>query len=59
MEYTNPKYSRVEVFHGRILDRLVDKAIEVCPMGYLVYDLDVKFLNDEYVVIAKIQKEEP
>lgn len=59
MKYTNPKYSRVEVFHGQNLDKLVDKAVETCPMGYLVYDLDVKFLKDEYVVIAKIQKEEP
>lgn len=59
MKHTNPKYSRVEVFHGQNLDKLVDKAVETCPMGYLVYDLDVKFLNSEYVVIAKIQKEEP
>ncbi len=59
MKYTNPKYSRVEVFHGQNLDKLVDKAVETCPMGYLVYDLDVKFLKDEYVVIAKIRKEEP
>ncbi|HBI1976658.1 TPA: hypothetical protein I0H39_RS13180 [Enterococcus faecalis] len=56
---TNQKYSRVEVFHGPDLDRVVDKAVETCPTGYLVYDLDVKFLNAEYVVIAKIQKEEP
>ncbi|ERT24209.1 hypothetical protein O996_02656 [Enterococcus faecalis BM4654] len=59
MKYTNPKYSRVEVFHGQNLDKLVDKAVETCPMGYLVYDLYVKFLKDEYVVIAKIRKEEP
>ncbi|HAP4953852.1 TPA: hypothetical protein IUX90_003137 [Enterococcus faecalis] len=59
MKYTNLKHSRVEVFHGQNLDKLVDKAVETCPMGYLVYDLDVKFLNAEYVVIAKIQKEEP
>lgn len=56
---TNLKHSRVEVFHGQNLDKLVDKAVETCPTGYLVYDLDVKFLNAEYVVIAKIQKEEP
>lgn len=59
MKYTNLKHSRVEVFHGPDLDHVVDKAVETCPTGYLVYDLDVKFLKDEYVVIAKIQKEEP
>lgn len=56
---TNLKHSRVEVFHGSDLDHVVDNAIALCPEGYLVYDLDVKFLNAEYVVIAKIQKEEP
>lgn len=59
MKYANPKYSRVEVFHGQNLDKLVDKAVETCPLGYLVHDLDVKFLNAEYVVIVKIQEEEP
>ena len=59
MKYTNLKHSRVEVFHGSDLDYVVDKAVETCPTGYEIYDLDVKFLNAEYVVIAKIQKEEP
>ncbi|BDP65005.1 hypothetical protein EYY48_14795 [Enterococcus faecalis] len=59
MKYTNRKYSRVEIFQGPDLPRVVDKAITSCPQGYEVYDLDVKFLKDEYVVIAKIQKEEP
>lgn len=49
----------MEVFHGSDLDYVVDKAVETCPTGYEIYDLDVKFLNAEYVVIAKIQKEEP
>ncbi|EMW6229956.1 hypothetical protein AAFE26_002855 [Enterococcus faecalis] len=58
MKYTNPKYSRVEVFHGQNLDKLVDNAITLCPEGYEVYDLDVKYLKDEYVVIVKIRLEE-
>lgn len=55
---TGTKHSRVEVFHGQDLDYLVDRAIELCPTGYQVYDLNVNFLNNEYVVVAKIQKEE-
>lgn len=54
---TNLKHSRVEVFHGSDLDHVVDNAITLCPEGYEVYDLDVKYLKDEYVVIAKIRLE--
>lgn len=51
------RYSGVEVFHGEDLDECVDRAIETCPLEYVVYDMDISFINNEYVVIAKIKKD--
>ncbi|MBL1223720.1 hypothetical protein [Enterococcus sp. BWR-S5] len=51
------KHSKVEVFHGKDLDSTVDKAVEKCPMGYEIIDFDVSFVNSEWIVIAKIDKE--
>lgn len=47
-----------EVFHGKNLDRVVDKAHYDTPDGYLVKSVDVKFLNGEYVVTVIIRREE-
>lgn len=50
------KPSSVDVFHGLFLDDVVDKAVTKCPVGYYISDLDVRYLNNEWVVIAKIEK---
>ena len=52
------RYSGVEVFHGKDLDECVDRAIETCPLEYVVYDMDISFINNVYVVIAKIKKDD-
>ena len=51
------KYAKVDVFTGLFLENTVDNAIDSCPEGYEVYDMDVKYLNDIWVVIAKIREE--
>lgn len=51
------KYAKVDVFTGLVLESTVNKAIDSCPEGYEVYDMDVKYLNDIWVVIAKIREE--
>lgn len=48
------KYSKVDVFHGTDLSEVVTQAQEGCPPGYEVVDLDVKFLNNFWVVVSKI-----
>lgn len=47
---------KVDVFHSIYLDEAVDRAFEKCPDGWEVVDLDVKYLNDQWVVIAKINR---
>ena len=48
------KYSKADVFHGTDLSEVVTQVQEGCPPGYEVIDLDVKFLNNLWVVISKI-----
>lgn len=48
------KSSKVDVFHRTDLSEVVTKAQEGCPRGYEIVDLDVKFLNNLWVVISKI-----
>ena len=52
------EYTKVDVFHGWDLDTLVDKAVNSCPYDFEVYDMDVKFLNDKWIVISKIREVE-
>lgn len=49
--------SKVDIFHGTDLSEVVTQAQEGCPTGYEVVDLDVKFLNNLWVVISKIDRE--
>lgn len=49
---------RIDVFHGPDLDEAVDRAFEKCPDGWEVIDLDVKHLNDQWVVIVRIDMQE-
>lgn len=48
---------KVGVFHDVYLDHAVDKAQTDCPDGYELIDLNVNYLNDRWVVVAKIEKE--
>lgn len=48
------KHSKVDVFHGTDLSEVVNRAQDGCPLGYEVVDLKVKFLNNRWVVISKI-----
>ncbi|WP_080472469.1 hypothetical protein [Lactiplantibacillus plantarum] len=41
-----------EVFHGQDLDRLVDKAHEDAPFSSEVNQVQVQYLNNEYVLTA-------
>lgn len=41
------KHSPVDVFHGKLLDDVVDRAMDSCPKGYYVHDLKVDYLNNE------------
>ena len=45
-----------EVFHGQNLDRIIDKAHNDIPNGYVVKSVDIKFLKGEYVVIVIIRR---
>lgn len=51
------KHSKVDVFHGTDLSEVVTQAQEGCPPGYEVVDLAVNFLNNQWVVISKIDRE--
>lgn len=46
---------KAEVFHGKDLDRLVDQAIERCPSEYHVVDFKADYLNNEWIVVVKIE----
>lgn len=48
------KHSKVDVFHGTDLSEVVTQAQEGCPRWCEIVDIDVKFLNNQWVVISKI-----
>lgn len=49
-------YSKIDVFHGKDLEETVNKAIISCPNGYDVEDLKVNFINNEWIVVSKIEQ---
>ena len=49
---------KIDVFHGTDLDEVVDRAFEKCPDDWEVIDLDVKYLNGQWVIIARIDRQE-
>ena len=48
-----------ETFHGKNLDKLIDKAHETLPANFINSDqkVNVQFLNDEYVVTVTATRE--
>lgn len=46
-----------EVFHGKDLDKVVDRAHETAPLTFSARNVDVKFLNGEWIVTVIGNKE--